>query len=121
MDPGPRLLLQATGAVAGPAHLDLEAASRTGAGDNARVLSCLAGAYQVAASMLVKVDDHGAAWVAADQAIHAGERCDDLRLILAVSFVWPTHCWTPDRALAGNVLKQAVLMANESKGQTTRA
>jgi transcriptional regulator with XRE-family HTH domain len=97
---------------------DLEAASRQSDDtDSARILSCLAGAYQVAASMLVKVDDHGAAWVAADRAIHAGERRDDLRLILAGQLrMAHTLLDARDRALARHVLKQAVLMANEVEG-----
>jgi len=94
---------------------DLEAASRAANDvDRARVLTSLADAYQVAASMLVKVDDHGAAWVAADRAIHAGEQCNDRGLILAGQLrMARTLLDSRERALARHVLTQGVLMAND--------
>jgi transcriptional regulator with XRE-family HTH domain len=94
---------------------DLEAGSRLADdGDRTRILTCLADTYQVAASMLVKVDDHGAAWVAADRAINAGERCNDRGLVLAGQLrMARTLLDSKERALARHVLKQAVLMANE--------
>ena len=90
-----------------------EAASRTTT-DRVRTLHCLADAYQVAASMLVKVDDHGAAWVAADRAITAGERCDDRCLILAGQLrMARTMLDSHDRKLARHVLKRAMAMAKD--------
>jgi len=79
-----------------------------------RTLHCLPDAYQVAASMLVKVDDHGAAWVAADRAITAGERCDDRCLILAGQLrMARTMLDSHDRKLARHVLKRAMTMAKD--------
>ncbi len=91
-----------------------EAASRATTTDRVRTLHCLADAYQVAASMLVKVDDHGAAWVAADRAITAGERCDDRCLILAGQLrMARTMLDSHDRKLARHVLKRAMAMAKD--------
>jgi len=94
---------------------DLETASRiAGYADTARILTSLADAYQVAAAMLVKVGDHGAAWVAADRAIRAGERCDDRGLILAGQLrMARTLLGSKDRGLARHVLAQGVSMAND--------
>ena len=91
-----------------------EAASRSSTTDRVRTLHCVADAYQVAASMLVKVDDHGAAWVAADRAITAGERCDDRCLILAGQLrMARTMLDSHDRKLARHVLKRAMAMAKD--------
>jgi len=93
---------------------DLEVAARSSRdAERTQVLVLLADAYQVAAAMLVKVDDHGAAWVAADRAIRAGERCDDRGLILAGQLrMARTLLDSRDRALARHVLTQGVSMAN---------
>ncbi|MHB1504786.1 MAG: helix-turn-helix domain-containing protein [Acidimicrobiales bacterium] len=94
---------------------DLETASRVaGDADTVRILTSLADAYQVAAAMLVKVGDHGAAWVAADRAIRAGERCDDRGLILAGQLrMARTLLGSKDRGLAHHVLTRGVSMAND--------
>jgi transcriptional regulator with XRE-family HTH domain len=95
--------------------LDLEAAvGRSDGATRVRVLSDLADAYQVAAAMLVKVDDHGAAWVAADRSIRAGERCGDRGLVLAGQLrMARTMLDSKDAALAQHVLTQGVRMAND--------
>ncbi|MHB8335358.1 MAG: helix-turn-helix domain-containing protein [Acidimicrobiales bacterium] len=94
-----------------------EAASRSTSDAAAtRTLTCLADVYQVAAAMLVKVDDHGAAWVAADRAITAGERCGDRRLILAGQLrMARTMLDAKDQKLAVHVLKRAMVMAKDVK------
>ena len=94
-----------------------EAASRSTSDiDSTRTLTCLADVYQVAAAMLVKVDDHGAAWVAADRAITAGERCGDRCLILAGQLrMARTMLDAKDQKLAVHVLKRAMVMAKDVK------
>jgi hypothetical protein len=62
---------------------DLEHATRIGGTQRQVAYECLAVTYQAAAAVLVKLDDAGAAWVAADRAVALGERCDDPLLILA--------------------------------------
>lgn len=88
-----------------------EAASRsTSDVDAIRTITCLADA------MLVKVDDHGAAWVAADRAITAGERCGDRCLILAGQLrMARTMLDAKDQKLAVHVLKRALVMAKDVK------
>jgi hypothetical protein len=81
------------------------------------VLVALAAAYQVAAAMLVKVGDNGAAWVAADRAIRAGERCDDRRLMLAGQLrMAHTMVNAKDVALARHVLNHGRKMAGDAVG-----
>ena len=94
--------------------LDLEASSRIVEKIGAvRILSCLADAYQVAAAMLTKVGDYGAAWVAGDRAIRAGERCDDRGLILAGQLrMAHTLLNSEEKELARHVLTQGVRMVN---------
>jgi transcriptional regulator with XRE-family HTH domain len=61
----------------------LEAASRSARGSGARpVARVVARAYHAAAAALVKLNEHAAAWVAADRAIAAAERAGD-RLLMA--------------------------------------
>ncbi len=93
----------------------LEAVSRLGPeGVRPRSLALLAEAYQVAAAMLVKAGDAGAAWVAADRAIAAGERCGDRCLVMAGQLrMGHTFTDAAERALALHVLRQAVVLADQ--------
>lgn len=95
---------------------DLESASRTSTEpERLKVLSLLADIYQVAAAMLVKVGDYGAAWVAADRAITAGERCGSRSLVLASQLrMAHTFLNSKEQGLSRHVLQRATLMADDA-------
>ena len=81
---------------------------QTGVSDPS-AFSALASTYQAAAALLVKLDDVGAAWVAADRAITAGERCGDRLLVLAGQYRM-AHLFVHARELplARHVLSRAL-------------
>jgi transcriptional regulator with XRE-family HTH domain len=63
---------------------DLHVATDTGTGDNLlTALSLSAEAHHVTASLLLKHDDHGLAWIAADRSMRAAERSGNQSLIAA--------------------------------------
>ncbi|MDA8043687.1 MAG: helix-turn-helix domain-containing protein [Actinomycetota bacterium] len=97
---------------------DLEGASRRVEGDDRlAVFALLADSYQIAAAMLVKVGDIGAAWIAADRAIGAGERCGDQSLIMAGQLrMGHTFVNSSEDELALHVLRQAVGLAKALPG-----
>jgi Helix-turn-helix domain len=89
---------------------ELETASRqTSDEELERVLVGLSEAYQIAAAMLVKVGDIGAAWIAADRAISVGDRCGDVCLVMAGQLrMGHTFVNSEEDDLALHVLRQAV-------------
>lgn len=71
--------------------------------------AALASTYQAAAALLVKLDDVGAAWVAADRAIASGERCGDRLLVLAGQYrMAQLFVHVGERPLARHVLSRAL-------------
>jgi transcriptional regulator with XRE-family HTH domain len=97
----------------------LEVASRGPESERAVVVAGLADTYQIAAAMLVKVGDMGAAWIAADRAISAGERCGDQALVMAGQLrMAHTFVNASERDLAIHVLRQAVEVARALAADT---
>jgi hypothetical protein len=63
---------------------DLNAATKTLSGDHLLATHALsAEAQHIAASLLLKHDDHGLAWIAADRSMHAAERSGNAQVIAA--------------------------------------
>lgn len=101
--------------------LDLELASRqvNHQAQRLAVFVLLADAYQVAAAMLVKTGDAGAAWIAADRAITAGERCGDRALVIAGHLrMAHTFVDSSERDLALHVLHGAVGLAPDLSAES---
>ncbi|HZQ78110.1 MAG TPA: helix-turn-helix transcriptional regulator [Acidimicrobiia bacterium] len=98
----------------------LEATSRrVDDAERGSVVAALADAYQIAAAMLVKVGDLGAAWLAADRAISAGERCGDRALVMAGELrMAHTFVNAQERDLAIHVLRQAVEISGALSADT---
>ena len=94
---------------------ELELVTRLGPeADRPALTVLLASTYQAAASMLVKLDDQGAGWIAADRAISAGERCGDRGLVLAGQLrMARTFLDAEERDLARHVLREGISAASD--------
>ena len=95
---------------------DLEKAIRFVDDDSQiKLLELLADVYQVAAATLVKVGDRGAAWVAADRSIAAGEKCNDRNLVIAGQLrMARTMLNLSERGLALHVIEQITNLVTDA-------
>jgi transcriptional regulator with XRE-family HTH domain len=95
---------------------DLEKAIRFADDDlQIKLLELLADVYQVAAATLVKVGDRGAAWVAADRSIAAGEKCNDRNLVIAGQLrMARTMLNSSERGLALHVIEQITKLVTDA-------
>ncbi len=95
---------------------DLEEATQASEGFlKISMLEVLSDVYQIACAMLVKVGDHGGAWVASDRSISAADKCGNRNLVIAGHLrMARSMLKLNDRELARHVLIQAMDITDDA-------